>query len=212
MTTSEHQKDLVVLAADADIEYAIRGILGRHQSLGIRALTFDVFVHAEHDPGCRTRGATFLVNHAPRYRHGLVVFDHDGCGDDRPRTDVERSVDGELQNHWQDRARTVVIAPEVENWLWSASPHVATVLGWEGRDLRAELVRQRLWDDGATKPKDPKAAVEFALRSAKKPRSSRHYMEIAAQVSLARCEDPSFLTLRQHLSTWFGVADAPSTE
>ncbi len=205
---SGQQKDLVIVAADADIEFALRGILGRHLALGIRPVTFDIFVHPEHDPGCRTRGASLLGVQASRYRFGLLVFDHEGCGDEqRDRVEVQASVDAELVHRWQDRARTIVIAPEIESWVWSLSPHVDTILGWHGQDLRAALRNKRLLVEGATKPTDPKAAVEFALRSAKKARSSGLYKAVAEQVSLTRCEDPSFLTLRDHLTNWFGVAE-----
>ena len=49
-------KDLVILAADKDMEHAPSGLLARPRALGIRPIAFDVFVHPEHDPGCALRG------------------------------------------------------------------------------------------------------------------------------------------------------------
>lgn len=45
-------KDLVILVADKNMEFAIRGILSRGRSLRIKQLTFDAYVHTE-----RVRGA-----------------------------------------------------------------------------------------------------------------------------------------------------------
>ena len=39
------RRDLVVLAADKDMEHALRGLLSRHKSLPIRQIAFDIFVH-----------------------------------------------------------------------------------------------------------------------------------------------------------------------
>lgn len=54
------RRDLVVLVADKNIEAVIVGLLGRPQSLGIRAISFDVFVHPRRDPGCLTGADDFL--------------------------------------------------------------------------------------------------------------------------------------------------------
>ena len=48
------RRDLVVLAADKDMEHALRGLLSRHKSLLIRQIVFDLtsFVHPDHDVAC----------------------------------------------------------------------------------------------------------------------------------------------------------------
>ena len=74
------QLDLVVLVADANMEFALRGILQRGGSFLARSPTHDVFVHPERDPGCLLRGPDFLRGVSRRYRHALVLFDRDGCG------------------------------------------------------------------------------------------------------------------------------------
>ena len=50
------RRDLVVLAADKDMEHALRGLLSRHKSLPIRQIAFDIFVHPQHDAACAARG------------------------------------------------------------------------------------------------------------------------------------------------------------
>ena len=54
------RRHLVVLAADKDMEHALRGLLSRHKSLPIRQIAFDIFVHPQHDAACATRGVPFL--------------------------------------------------------------------------------------------------------------------------------------------------------
>ena len=45
------QKDLIILVADKNMEFAVRGILTRLEALGIRDITYDLYVHPERDPG-----------------------------------------------------------------------------------------------------------------------------------------------------------------
>lgn len=67
MMTNEGQKDLVILAADKDTEFTLKGILRRHQSLGIRQPSYDLFVHPHHDPGCLRTGHDFLRSFTNRF-------------------------------------------------------------------------------------------------------------------------------------------------
>ncbi len=43
--------DLVVLAADKNIELAMRGLLPRAGDLRVRAIRFDTYPHPQRDPG-----------------------------------------------------------------------------------------------------------------------------------------------------------------
>ena len=72
------RRDLVVLAADKDMEHALRGLLARHKSLPIRKIAFDIFVHPRHDAACARRGVSFLSPFSRRYQHALLIMDHDG--------------------------------------------------------------------------------------------------------------------------------------
>lgn len=201
-------KDLAVLIADKNMEGAIRGLLSRPRSLGLRDISCDLFVHPDRDPGCLRRGHDFLRPFCHRYAHALIVFDREGSGQEAvERTALEQDVENRLSSSgWEDRAAAVVIDPELEIWVWTDSPHVEAALGWETRgpsSLR-EWLKQKGWlPEGTSKPTQPKRAVEEALRISRRPRSSAVYQQLAQRVSFDRCVDPSFLRLRQILTRWF---------
>jgi len=207
--TAEHgPDDLLCLVADRNAEAALQGVLSRCESLQIRALTSTIRTHPERDPGCYLRGHEFLRFHGKGFLHALVMFDREGCGNEaQSREELEREVEDRLQSDgWGDRARAVVIDPELEAWVWSDSPQVEEALGWVGRarTLRSWLIERGLLAEAATKPLRPKEAVEEALRLVRKPRSSAIYRELAEGVSLWRCRDRAFAKLRLTLQGWFG--------
>lgn len=204
---SQGQKDLVILAADKDFEFTLKGILTRCHSLGIRQPSCDLYVHPHHDPGCFKTGHDFLRPFVNRYTHALVLFDKEGCGQEQMTRDgLEREVEGRLnQSGWGDRASVIVPDPELEIWVWSDSPHVATILGWAGRhpDLMTWLISKRMFDPQRPKPDRPKEAMELVLREVRKSRSSAIFLQLAGSVSLDRCVDPAFLKLKEKLKLWF---------
>lgn len=116
------------------------------------------------------------------------------------------SLDGEFaKSPWGERARTIVLSPELEAWVWSDSPHVDDVAGWKGRRprLRSWLMEQGWLDGKASKPARPKEAFQAALRAAGRARSSSLYQRIAERVSVQQCTDSSFLEFRNTLQHWF---------
>jgi len=201
------QKDLVVLVADNNMEHTVRGLLCRHDSLGIRSFHFDIFRHPEHDPGCRLRSPQFLQPLVNRYAHGLVMFDRQGCGkEELSREVLEAEVETRLSRAgWGERAAAIVLDPELEIWVWSDSPHVDSILGWSNRspDLRTWLKAEGLFETSVDKPKRPKEAMESAQKFAKKARSSALYFQLAQKVSLTRCVDPAFSKFKTTLQGWF---------
>ena len=205
--------DLVVLVADKDMEQALMGLLQRHHSLRIRTLTFNIFSHPEHDPACARLGVNFLSNLSNQYDHGLLLFDHDGCGreEEAPETLQQRLNDEFTRTDWGGRAKAIVIAPELEAWIWNESPNVDMVAGWHGRSptLREWLVAQGLLREGKPKPHDPKQAFHAALREAGMARSASLYRQLAEKVSLQTCEDRSFNELKSTLMAWFPRAVTP---
>ena len=199
-------KDLVILAADKDMENALAGLLTRRQSLGLREVNADIQVHQEHDPGCAQRGVAFLSIFARQYRHGLLIFDHQGSGrEGYTPQELQNQLNRELAAAWDNRARAIVLAPELEAWVWSGSPHIAEVVGWRGRPLPLSdwLREQDLLQPGAVKPEHPKKAFLEALHAAQTPRSASLYRQLAEKVSLRRCQDAAFLELRSILREWF---------
>ena len=209
-------KDLVILAADKDLQHALMGLLGRNEALSMRRVQADVFVHPEHDPACALRGVDFLANLSGQYRYGLLIFDHEGSG--REAT-APRELQGMLNQQfagsaWGDRARAIVLVPELEGWIWGDSPHVDEVASWVNRDpgLRPWLIERGYLEEGQAKPKRPKEAFQAALREVGKPRSSSLYEQLARRVSLRQCTDPAFLELRDLLSNWFPPEQEEASE
>jgi len=207
--------DLVVLVPDKDIEQAIVGLLERDKSIGIRPLPAArcaIIVHPQRDPGVYKTGHELLQPFADDVAHALVVFDRawDGAPSTNARvlaTDVEKRC----SRDWGNRARCVCIDPEIENWIWSDSPHVPVALGWSGsRELRAWLNEQKLWPRDTHKPSDPKMAFEKAAKKKKVAPSSSIFGQLARKVGIRRCQDPTFLQLLEILREWFPIQSAPT--
>jgi hypothetical protein len=139
------------------------------------------------------------------------MHDREGCGrDDRSREALESEIEANLaRSGWDDRAAAVVIDPELEVWVWSDSPEVATILGWTGRQptLPQWLDQQGHGTPGQGKPQKPKKAVDDALRLSGKRRSSSIFRQLAERVSVHRCTDPAFLKLKTLLRTWFAATE-----
>ena len=200
--------DLIVLVADANMKAATEGLLSRRASLGLKQFSHQVIVHPNRDPGCRLQGHELLRTMQRTFRSALLMFDLDGSGVvGMDRADVEAEVEAKLLvSGWKDRSAAIVIAPELEIWVWADSPWVDRVLGWQGRSpaLRPWLASEGMTFDGMGKPADPKAAMEKALRVARKPRSFSLYRELAENINIERCRDPSFIKLKSTLQKWFG--------
>ncbi len=203
-------KDLVILAADKDLEHTLLGLLSRPQALGIRSITRDIFIEAEHDPACLLRGVQFLSPFFDGYQHALLMFDYDGCGQEQNETadELETRLNNDfMKTAWGTRAQTIVLEPELESWVWSRSPHVAIVAGWENRTPSLqEWLRDNNWlADRQVKPQRPKEAFEAALRDAQKPRSASLYKQLAERVSLRGCTDRKFTRFLEIMQEWFPV-------
>jgi len=201
------KKDLVVLAADKDMEHALKGLFTRPKALDIRSIEADILVHPQHDPACARRGVAFLSNLSERYRYGLLMFDHEGSGREQERTeDLQKSLNEDFaRSAWGDRAKAIVLSPELEAWIWTDSPHVEDVTGWRSRHppLRRWLTDRGWLRENEAKPEQPKEAFQAALREARRPRSSSLYQQIAERVSLRHCTDRSFLEFKDVLRNWF---------
>ena len=208
MSDCAYAKDLIVLVADKSIECAVRGLLSRPESLGIRSIidSSDIYCHPERDPACLRKANNFLKPYASTYRYALVLFDREGCGKENlDRTDLETEVETSLSNSgWSDRAAAIAIDPELENWVWSDSPEVDRVLGWS--EL---LTRLRPWIKGqgfsfsGGKPDRPKEAMEAAIKHVRKSYSSSMFEQLAKCVSFKRCTDEAFKKLCEQMRTWF---------
>ncbi len=198
-------KDLVVLVADKNMEYVIRGLLERYHSFGIRKLNFDIFIHPERDPGIFNRAGELLRNFYRDYHFCMVFLDREGSGQERlTSTEISEKIEIDLKRTgWNNRAKVIVFDPEVEVWLWVNSTNFLRNIGWRSmRNVREHLIR-----NGYTfmdnKPERPKEALQELLRISKIPRSSAIYYQIAHNVSFRNCTDTSFAIFRQTLQNWF---------
>ena len=205
------RKDLVVLAADKNWTAALKGLFSRPQALGIRQIRAETIPHPRKDPGCLNEGVAFLSNFSEQYQHGLLIFDYEGCGQEgtnSPR-ELQDALDQQFsRSRWGERAKAIILSPELEAWVWSTSPQVDKVTGWESRlpSLRQWLNERGWLQEGEVKPGRPKEAFLSALREVGTKRSSSLYQQIAERVSLSRCEEPSFLEFKDILRQWFPVS------
>lgn len=202
------RKDLIILVADLDMEQTLQGLLTRPSSLGIRQISYDVLRHPQRDPGCCSDCHNVLRSQSNLYDYALVMFDHHGSGKesesvDKLQDDIEAKL---IANGWSDdRACVVVIKPELENWVWSNSPHVDEILGWKGRspDLRTWLKTEKFLVKDSVKPDKPKEAMQAALRKVNKRHSAAIFKQLASRVSTKGCVSDSFDRFKSKLQTWF---------
>jgi hypothetical protein len=197
--------DLIVLVADNNMRAALASLLHRHERLGIHPLQFDAYAHIRKDPGvfktCQDFFRQFLLSH----RYALAVFDWEGCGSNLSADETRKLVQQNLDiNGWKNRSAVIVIDPELENWIWSPSRHVARALGWgDFPGLQRWLTQQQFLVPGQGKPLRPKEAMEAALRQVKLPRSSAIYAKVASTVDFENCSDGAFNHLVSTLRSWF---------
>lgn len=210
-------RDCLFLVADKNMEGMLKGYFSRkafHQAMGCGFFDFDaqqdlMVAHGQNDPGLYTRANAFLQPYASSHRHAVVMVDSEWDG-----SPGKAAIEQRLREHladagWSDdRGCAVVIAPELENWVWQNSPHVCSVLGFDDTytALRALIESQGFWRKGETKPDRPKEAVEWVLRRSKKGRSSAIYRQLAMQITARGCTDAAFQTLRESLVKWFPPA------
>ena len=198
-------KDLVLLMADKNAQFALKGAFGRPEALGIRAIEFEFRVHPGRDGGTRKSGPELLALERRRFRHALLMLDFEGCGTVLPSAvALEAQLDGRLSAHWKEAAKSIVIEPELDVWVWGADNAVEAVIEWPaGKGVRDWLREKGFAFEANEKPTRPKEALEAALRIPDLPRSSALYQSIAEKISLRRCGDEAFIRLRKQLIEWF---------
>ena len=181
-------KDLVILVPDKNTQFV------------------EFRPHPGRDGGARTTGVDVLARERTRFRHALLMFDLEGSGS--ASTDsaesLQAALDARLAQIWGEDARSIVIAPEVDVWLWGADSVLREALEWK----EPQAVRAWLQDHGHVlnsqdKPLRPKEAIEALVRAQNMPRSSALYLKITQRISLRRCSDPAFTRLRSVLQQWF---------
>ena len=195
-------KNLVLLVADKNAQFALKGALSRPEALGIRPIEFEFLVHPGRDGGTRKSGPEVLALERRRFQHALLVLDFEGSGTDSKA--LEAQLDGRLSGHWKEAAKSIVIEPELDVWVWGADNAVEVAIEWPaGKGVRDWLRERGFAFEANGKPTRPKEALEAALRLPDLPRSSALYQTIAEKISLRRCGDEAFIRLRKQLIEWF---------
>jgi hypothetical protein len=200
-------KDLVCVVADRQIAATLQELLLRRRGLAIRSVEAEILVHPHHDPGCYARPADLLRGYRSAAEHALIVLDHAWEGVPAASgVALEALIDEKLEEAgMSDWAVPVVIEPELEAWIFSASPHVPDVLGWKPSwpPIREALEERNLWVAADAKPIDPKAAIEYILGRTGKSRSASLFRRLARKVNTADCRDRAFLRLKDLLQAGF---------
>lgn len=207
-------RDCLFLVADKNMEGMLKGFFSRdafHRAMGCGHFDFDLrqdllVAHGQNDPGLYTRANEFLQPYASTHRHAVIIVDAEWGGSPGEDAISKRLNQHLLNAGWLDESGcAVVIAPELENWVWQESPHVCSVLGYDGTfvALRTRLENEGFWQPTKAKPDRPKEAVEWTLRQSKKARSSAIYQKLATRITARGCTDPAFHTLRNALLRWF---------
>lgn len=198
-------KDLIILVADKNAQFALKGALGRPEAMQIKPLQCEFLVHPGRDGGVRKSGPEVLALKRRTFKHALLLLDFEGSGSDQPNASaLEAKLDERLRPVWADAAKAIVIEPELDVWMWGADHPVEEVIEWPaGIGVREWLRNKGFSFEPNGKPTRPKEAMEAGLRMTGQPRSSALYQRIAEKISLRKCGDEAFIRLRQQLGKWF---------
>jgi hypothetical protein len=181
-------KDLFVLTADADMQAVFQAILRRPYALGMRPISSYVDRHPNRDPGVFSNGPEFVRRTIPKddYLRFILAFDHDGSGCKRQSEECARTVQERLDSFtFQDCSMVVVIAPELEEWVWHDPSAIAN-------SIEAAAVT------------GPKERLRQVFKRQPRPQD---FERIAARASLqAWNSSPSFRILKETLQNWFPAA------
>ncbi|MBL8131230.1 MAG: hypothetical protein JNL42_05190 [Anaerolineae bacterium] len=201
--------DLIVLTADADAAITVRTLLEkRHNAISIPLIPFKVVRHPNRDSGVYRDAPEFLRTYLGKARHALVLLDYHGSGAEHRESpqEIEEGLEDRISQAGWDREqiRVIVLEPELEVWVWSKSPNVSNALGMSASDLTAFLNQVDLDERG--KPRDPKDAMERALRQSRKPLSPEIFRQLAGSVSL-KASERSFDRFRERMQYWFHLEE-----
>lgn len=201
--------DVVVLTPDLPIKAVLEAILARHAALAIPPGLGVEFVQIPggRDGEVRKKAHAFLAPFVVGTRHALVVFDREGCGRGQSADAIEVEVEQALATRWGDRARCIVLDPELEEWLVGATAQYHLVSGLKGRKAHEWWPANGYPLDVQSKPERPKEAVEAFFRAHGAKATSANYRKLAehASLSMEGCRSRSFRRLRQTLAEWFGL-------
>lgn len=199
--------DLLLVVADKNMQFALRGGLNRPEALGLRRISTEFIIHPNRDGGVRKDGPELAALKRKTASRAALLLDYEGCGERGPALGLEQALDDRLSPTWGDSAKSFVIEPEVDIWMWGSDNALQTVLGWTDRPMIRDWLLIRGFQFNVNgKPHRPKEALEALLKELRKPRSSSYYQDITSRISLQNCQDAAFQRLRERLQLWFPAA------
>lgn len=216
-------RDIVFLVADGEMQATVEGFFENpafDARLQCARFEFDtkqdLIKHPGKDPGVYQNGHYLLQRFIDSHRYAVVMVDF-AFNDNLRTMDYQQFCDTMKVNMraagWPDeRFFVMAINPELEVLMWHAdTSRIEHIFDYPidrgAGTLRAWLQAKNLWDAGAPKPADPKAAID-AVRGQNWGRKKTHsqlFKRIAKEVSFKGCQDESFIGLLQQIQGWYPV-------
>jgi hypothetical protein len=208
------ETDLVILCPDGAWPQALRSMLGRHQSLGIRKIEVDWITDPLRDSSPDAVELLRPYLHSSQY--ALVVRDFHGSGwKSRGLASLEAGLLEALRcSGWTaGRAEVIIADPELEGWLRLESDHIHSLLVERARKNRTEIpawkdklregysLYQGVEENG--KARYPKEVFHHLLRYFAIPPSNALFDFLGKRESLRRCVVPSYAKFLQQMRLWF---------
>lgn len=206
-------KDLFLLTADADALAFMQSILARHDALGIRPVTVEPIRHTMKDAGLIKDGPETARLYKRKCRKALLLWDYHGSGHehqlspDDSAAKMQERLDGVM---WIDSSGAVNIVPELEEWLWHATPAIKRYFGVTQLQLTAwmsEYATKKLSTVEDITRSAPKELFEFiCLEKLKRSISPRDFEEMGRIASIRSLQkNSSFAKIVTLLQDWFPI-------
>jgi hypothetical protein len=212
-------RDIIFLVADGEMQATVEGFFSNDafdQRLECNPFDFDtkqdLIKHPRKDPGVYQDGHNYLKSYLGTHQYAVLMVDF--AFDDNLNSACFGQFCEDIKTKmrsvgWPDeRFFIMVINPELEVLMWqSDTRRIEHIFDYKGQPggLRAWLQERNLWDEGLSKPQDPKAAIDKVRGQnwGRKKTHSQIFKRIAKDVSFRGCEDESFNGLLQQIKVWF---------
>ncbi len=199
---------LLVLVEGINDEWVLREVLKRGRELMFTPLSEAQVEFRRHSSEVCTRGAEIVRTVSRHYGRFLLVWDYEGSAQ-QARGVAPSRAQGIVQSQlntlgMRDRAKAVVIAPELEIWLWSDLDAVAKALG-QPRTQIDSLLNALAQKERLTPDAQPKETLKRLASLCNDRADSSLYERITKQAKLDAWlrEHWSFKSLVRALRRWF---------
>jgi hypothetical protein len=201
-------KKLLVLVEGVNDEQVLKVVFQRGRELKFEPLDAQAVDFRRHSSEVCTSGAVIARSERHRYDHFLLIWDQAGSAyeaRDKSPQKAQGAVQSELNSYsLKSCSKAVVIAPELEIWLWSDLNAVARVLEIQVEELTQQLQalqqhRNLNWQT------EPKEVLREIARQCSNRADSELYRSITEQSNLKLWlqQHSSFRSLVRALRSWF---------